>query len=244
MTVILPQNTSSQIGMKGVVKQKKHPVLYLLHGMSDDHTIWLRRTSIERYVASLGLAVVMPAVHRSYYTDMASGPKYWTFVSEELPRIVQSFFPISEKRRDTFVAGLSMGGYGAFKLAFRHPEKFAAAASLSGALDTVALYDRWGKPKAQEREAIFGKKIKNTDKDLVYLSAKLAKSSSPKPMLFQCCGTEDFLYGDNLKFRAHIEKLGAFKLHYEEGPGMHEWGYWDANIQKVLKWLPLKKVTE
>lgn len=240
MTVILPQNTSSQIGMKGVAKWKKHPVLYLLHGMSDDHTIWLRRTSIERYVASMGLAVVMPAVHRSFYTDMACGPKYWTFVSEELPKIVQSFFPISEKRQDTFVAGLSMGGYGAFKLAFSQPERFAAAASLSGALDTAAIYERWGKAKAQEKESIFGKTIKNTDNDLFHLSAKLAKSSKPKPMLFQCCGTEDYLYGDNINFRNHIEKLGTFKLHYEEAPGVHEWGFWDANIQKVLKWLPLK----
>jgi S-formylglutathione hydrolase FrmB len=241
MTVILPQNTSNQIGMKGVAKQKKHPVLYLLHGMSDDHTIWLRRTSIERYVSGMGLAVVMPAVHRSYYADMACGPKYWTFVSEELPRIVQSFFPISDKRQDTFAAGLSMGGFGAFKLALSHPERFAAAASLSGALDTAALYDRWGAPKSKERDAIFGKKIKNTDNDLVYLSEKLAKSDKPRPKLFQCCGTEDFLYGDNLKFRDHIEELGTFKLHYEEGPGSHEWGFWDANIQKVLSWLPLKK---
>jgi S-formylglutathione hydrolase FrmB len=241
MTVILPQNTGNQTGMKSVAKQEKHPVLYLLHGMSDDHTIWLRRTSIERYVSNMGLAVVMPAVHRSYYTDMACGPKYWTFISEELPKIVQSFFPISDKRQDTFAAGLSMGGYGAFKLALRQPERFAAAASLSGALDVSALYERWGAAKAQEKDSIFGRKLHNSDNDLVYLSAKLAKTGKPKPKLFQCCGTEDFLYGDNLKFRDHLEKLGSFKLHYEEAPGTHEWGFWDANIQKVLKWLPLKK---
>jgi S-formylglutathione hydrolase FrmB len=92
MTVILPQNTRSQIGMTGKAGDKKHPVLYLLHGMSDDHTIWLRRTSIERYVSDLGIAVVMPAVARSYYTDMHTGLKYWTFVSEELPRLAESFF--------------------------------------------------------------------------------------------------------------------------------------------------------
>ncbi len=241
MTVILPQNTTTQIGMTGVAIKKKHPVLYLLHGMSDDHTIWLRRTSIERYVASMGLAVVMPAVHRSFYTDMASGPKYWTFLSEELPKIVQSFFPISDKRQDTFAAGLSMGGYGAFKLGLRQPERFAAVASLSGALDVASLYGRWGKPKSQESASIFGEKLNNTDNDLVYLSAKLAKSTKPKPMFYQCCGTEDFLYGDNVKFRDHLQKLGTFKLHYDEGPGVHEWGFWDANIQKVLKWLPLKK---
>ena len=85
MTVILPQQTSTQIGMTGVADAGPPPVLYLLHGLSDDDTIWLRRTSIERYVAPLGLAVVMPQVHRSFYTDEAYGGRYWTFLSEELP---------------------------------------------------------------------------------------------------------------------------------------------------------------
>ena len=103
--VILPQ--------EACLKGRKPPVLYLLHGLSDDHSIWLRRTSIERYAEALGLAVVMPAVNRSFYADMAYGAKYWTFVSEELPRVMHGFFPLSDKRADTFVAGLSMGGYGA-----------------------------------------------------------------------------------------------------------------------------------
>src|SRR5919199_4817483 len=142
MTVILPQQTSTQIGLVGAVGDEPPPVLYLLHGLSDDDTIWLRRTSIERYVAPLGLAVVMPQVHRSFYRDEAYGGKYWTFVSEELPELVRRFFRVSQTRDDTFVAGLSMGGYGALKLALRQPERFAAAASLSGALDVVALSRR------------------------------------------------------------------------------------------------------
>lgn len=99
-----------------------HPTLYLLHGLSDDDSIWLRRTSIERYVAQMGIAVVMPQVHRSFYTDMAAGGQYWTFISEELPALARSFFPLSAKREDNFVAGLSMGGYGALKLGLRKPE--------------------------------------------------------------------------------------------------------------------------
>ena len=106
MNVILPQPA-----------RERYRVLYLLHGMSDDHTIWCRRTSIERYVDPLGLAVVMPAVHRGYYTDMAAGYRYWTFISEELPALARSFFPLSHKREDTFVAGLSMGGALALRLA-------------------------------------------------------------------------------------------------------------------------------
>src|SRR3954470_13685669 len=137
MTVLLPQRTTTQIGLAGRQVGGPPPVLYLLHGLSDDDTIWLRRTSIERYVAPLGLAVVMPAVQRSFYTDEAYGGRYWTFVSEELPELVGRFFRVSQRREDTFVAGLSMGGSGALKVPLRQPERFAAAPSLSGALDVA-----------------------------------------------------------------------------------------------------------
>ena len=110
VNVVLPQNTSGQIGLKGVAADDGCPVLYLLHGMSDDHSTWIRRTSVERYATQYGLALVMPNAHRSYYTDMACGLKYWTYVSEELPRLMHTFFKISDRREDTFVAGLSMGG--------------------------------------------------------------------------------------------------------------------------------------
>src|SRR5215208_1166391 len=110
MTVILPQPTTTRIGTTGGAGDDPPPVLYLLHGLSDDDTIWLRRTSIERYVAPLGLAVVMPQVHRSFYTDQAYGGRYWTFLSEELPALVADWFRVSDRREDTFVAGLSMGG--------------------------------------------------------------------------------------------------------------------------------------
>src|SRR4051812_41777322 len=89
MHVILPQVATSQIGLASKAYGGKHPTLYLLHGLSDDHTIWMRRTSIERYASQLGIAVVMPAVNRSFYADMASGPKYWEFVSEELPALAR-----------------------------------------------------------------------------------------------------------------------------------------------------------
>ncbi|TCL61466.1 S-formylglutathione hydrolase FrmB [Hydrogenispora ethanolica] len=240
MYVILPQPTQGQIGLKGRSFGTKHPVLYLLHGLSDDHTIWLRRTSIERYVAPLGLAVVMPAVNRSFYTDMERGYRYWTFISQELPEIARSFFPLSGEREENFVAGLSMGGYGAFKLALRHPEKFAAAASLSGALDIVSrVRDEARQP---EFENIFGdpQKLIGSDNDLFHLAQKVAKSTGPKPLLYQCCGTEDFLYPDNIRFRDFFRRL-PLALTYEEEPGTHEWGYWDRKIQRVLEWLPLRK---
>lgn len=224
--------------MEGKVKKEKFPVLYLLHGMSDDHTIWMRRTSIERYVAPLGIAVIMPAVNKSFYLDMAQGDRYGEFISQELPAIAHSFFPLSEKREETFVAGLSMGGYGAFLLALSNPKKFAAAASLSGALNIAGIAERNEVARKDFYERVFGPidKIPGSDIDLMHLAAKLAKKGGPLPRLYQCCGTEDFLYADNLKFKAHIKKL-PYEYKYEEGPGEHEWGYWDTNIQKAIKWM-------
>ncbi|WP_150270471.1 alpha/beta hydrolase [Paenibacillus tepidiphilus] len=243
MTVILPQQTRTQIGLDNVTRGELHPTLYLLHGLSDDDSIWLRRTSIERYVASMGIAVVMPQVHRGFYTDMHQGGKYWTFISEELPALARSFFPLSGKREDNFVAGLSMGGYGAFKLGLRKPEMFAAAASLSGALDMAHHTLNWEDPaqKSEEYKRIFGEEdIAGTPEDLLWLLQELDRSPGPKPLLYQCCGTEDFLYQDNQVFRQACAET-SLSLTYDEGPGEHEWGYWDAKIRDVLAWLPLSK---
>ncbi|MDR2747722.1 MAG: esterase family protein, partial [Treponema sp.] len=114
--VILPQKESG-VGIRGGgAKKSRYPVLWLLHGASDDHTIWLRRTSIERYVAPLGIAVIMPNAHLSSYVNMAHGQRYQDFLTGELPRIMREFFALSDKREDNWVAGLSMGGAGALSL--------------------------------------------------------------------------------------------------------------------------------
>lgn len=242
MTVILPQQTVSQVGMEGKRGDGRLPVLYLLHGLSDDHTIWSRRTSIERYVSSMGLAVVMPNVHKSFYTDMEQGDRYWTFLTEELPAIAEQFFPISSEREKSFVAGLSMGGYGAFKWALNFPERFAAAASLSGALDMHAHREQ-----IQPDNWMYGtfvkvygdRPIQGTKDDLLWAVQQADIHTGPKPLLYQCCGTEDFLYEDNISFRNACLKT-ALQLTYNEEPATHDWGYWDKKIQDVLNWLPLK----
>jgi putative tributyrin esterase len=246
MNVILPQATQAQIGMKGKVRGKKHPVLWLLHGMSDDYTIWARRTSIERYAAEMGLAVIMPSVNLSWYQDMASGPAYGTFLREELPAIAQSFFPLSAARRDNFVAGLSMGGYGAFLLALSQPGRFAAAASLSGALDAAAIAAKRVKLDTHSHHVFhsaFGdiRKIPGSSADLFALAKKRIRAGAKLPALYACCGTADHLLSDNRAFVAHAKKIGL-PLDYEEhvGPG-HSWDYWDRQIQRVLEWLPLRR---
>ena len=243
MDVILPQPPGTEAAA-GRARRKPIPTLWLLHGLSDNHTIWQRRTSIERYVAPLNLAVVMPNGFRGFYTDMAHGYPYWTHLSEELPRLARAFFPLSEAREENFVAGLSMGGYGAFKLALKRPEMFAAAASLSGALDIAGSAAKAKNDVFRERELadIFGplRAIPGSDNDLFALAKKLARSKGPKPALYQCCGTEDGLYPGNQRFREHARSLGL-GLTYEEGPGQHDWGFWDLWIQRVLEWLPLPK---
>jgi S-formylglutathione hydrolase FrmB len=243
INVILPRVADAEDRPPLEGWRRRYPTLTLLHGLSDDHTIWLRRTAIERYVQPLQLAVVMPAVHRSFYTDMAIGYKYWTFVSEELPAITRSYFPLSAAREDNFVAGLSMGGYGAFKLGLAHPDRYAAAASLSGAVDMAERAGEVEDPGyRREMEIIFGgaEQIAGSQNDLRHLARQVAASSGPKPLLYQCCGTEDFLYDDNVRFRDFLRTLDL-DLRYDEGPGEHEWSYWDYQIQQILDWLPIRR---
>jgi S-formylglutathione hydrolase FrmB len=182
----------------------------------------------------------MPGVGNSFYADMVHGERFWTYVSEELPALVRMIFPLSSARGNNFVAGLSMGGYGALKLGLRKPECFAAAASLSGALDMA-----WNVLDSEvpfvSFSDIFGDvtKVKNSDNDLFAVVERLKTAKKDIPRLYQACGVDDFLYDQNIRFRDHVRQLGL-DLVYEEGPGEHTWEFWDTYIQKVIAWLPLK----
>jgi putative tributyrin esterase len=241
MDVVLPQASVMRIGMEGDEPAGLFPCLLLLHGLSDDHTVWQRRTSIERYAARYGLAVAMPSVHRSFYTDMDAGYPYWRYISEEIPAILQRYFPISPRREDNFVAGLSMGGYGAFKLGLRCPDRFAAAASLSGCLDLGLKVDEEEVDVGLDFRLVFGgQPVPGTANDLLTVATELVAGATPPPQLYQCCGTDDFLYAQNQSFKRHAELIGL-PVDYHEGPGAHTWDYWDARIQDVLAWLPIER---
>lgn len=242
MDVIYPERAIGQIGMEGSIGGGKIPTLYLLHGMSDDHTIWQRRTSIERYVSDLGIAVVMPSTHLGWYTNMAYGNRYFTYIAEELPKICRNMFNnLSDRREDNFVAGLSMGGYGAMKLGLAASDTFGMAASLSGGLDMANLISRPERIAGEQKhfwETIFGdlEKMKGKENDLLHLASILKESGKPLPKLYMWCGTEDFLYEDNLTMKNHLNQL-EYDLTYEESPGDHQWKYWDEKIQTVLQWI-------
>jgi putative tributyrin esterase len=234
MTVLLPQASEEQIGVVSTAATGDVPVLYLLHGLSDDSTAWLRYTNIERYAAQVGLAVVMPQVQRSFYADEAHGGRYWTFLSEELPSVVGSFFNVSERREDTFVAGLSMGGYGALKWALHQPERFAAAASLSGALDLVAL------SHTSDRGALFERVFDGPVGAHDDLFALLAGADvETLPWFYVGCGTEDELYESSVRFVDEATAAGL-DVHVDFRPGEHVWDLWETVIRDVLGWLPLR----
>lgn len=227
--VCMPQkNNRGEIGI-GNAETDKPKCLYLLHGLSDDHTIWLRRTSIDRYAQNNGLCVIMPDGARSFYTDMRHGGKYYTYIAEELPRILSGLLNISTKKEDTFIAGLSMGGYGALKIGLKNPDRFAKIGALSSVCDVSWV--RHAHP--MDADAIFGADAPAPKEDDLFY---LAENCKERPEIFMACGTEDFLYKANQSFREHLEALG-YDFEYYESHGAHTWEFWDENIQRIIAFL-------
>jgi putative tributyrin esterase len=204
------------------------PVFYLLHGLSDDHTIWSRRTSIERYVAELPLLVVMPDGYRGFYSDAVNGPAYESYMLKDVIGFVDRVFPTLPRRSGRVIGGLSMGGYGALKLALKHPDLFCSAVSHSGALN--AARRKWPEDK-RDLTLIFGSNGKGGKDDLFTIAEQLDRETLPA-IRFDC-GTEDGLLADNRRFHRHLDRLGI-PHEYEEFPGAHTWAYWDVHIQEAL----------
>lgn len=239
VSVILPE-------VKTMLEQdgKPLPTLYLLHGLSDDHTHWIRQTRLEFYARKYRLAIVMPCVNRSFYTDMKHGAKYFTFVSEELPKVMELYFPLSHEREERFAAGLSMGGYGAMKLGLLCPEKYAAVASLSGAVEMEADFFRHSVQKddafLRELTDIFGpfEEFMQSDNCLTRVAERLDPVKAPR--MYMACGTADFLFDSNEDFVRRFGEKFSIRYDTEEGAA-HTWDFWDRQIEKVLAWLNVPK---
>ncbi len=210
------------------------PTMYLLHGLSDDYTAWQRYTAIEKYAEAHGMAVIMPGGARSFYEDMVYGRNYYTHVAKEVVEESRKLFRLSHKREKTFIAGLSMGGYGAFKIAMRNPDVFSAAGSLSGVVDMpgATAQKLWD----NDAKLIFGDDFANcisgSDADLFALADKIAADKKDL-RLIQIEGDEDFLLDGNRRFSEYAEKLGL-DLTYAEHPGNHSWDFWDRYIVDVM----------
>jgi putative tributyrin esterase len=213
------------------------PVLYLLHGLTDDHTAWRRHSNVERYVSGLPLIVVMPNGERGWYTDSVSVPEnaFETFITKDLIGFIDNTFRTIPTDEGRAVAGLSMGGYGATKLAIKYPDLFCAAASLSGGVAIVSGKSTHDESNIQhELTHIFGAHPEGGPEDIFALIEKANKATLPA--LHIDCGVDDFLFQDNRAFHAHLTSLGIPHT-YIENPGEHNWDYWDTNIQVVLPWI-------
>jgi putative tributyrin esterase len=221
--ILLPQNDAPG----------PFPVFYLLHGLSDDHTIWQRRTSIERYVAEYPLIVVMPDGGRGFYTDAKEGDAWETALVRDLIGYVDKLFHTRASRAGRCIGGLSMGGYGAAKLALKHPELFCSAVSHSGALGRARrpVPEKPASPFDAEMLRILGRDAAGGPDDPFALAERLAPEK--RPALRIDCGTEDGLLADNRAFHEHLTKIG-YPHEYLEAPGAHEWGYWDLHVQEAI----------
>lgn len=232
-------------------EEKPFKTLYLLHGIVGNDTDWIVGTRIARWAEERNLAVVMPAGENHFYVDCeATGEKYGEFIGKELVEMTRKMFPLSRKREDTFIGGLSMGGYGALRNGLKYWETFSYVAALSGALilEQALNSDDSSKDFTRTRRyytAVFGDldKLEGSDKDCEALVRRRKAEDADLPKLYLCCGTEDFLLKQNREFCAFLEKEGV-PFTYEEGEGGHNWDFWDRFIQRVLKWLPLEGVTD
>ena len=244
LDVVLPEEKQG-VGFIPVPRKDKHPVLYLLHGTSGDHTDWERWTSVERYAAKRGIALVMPAGQLSSYSNMVHGERFFDYIAYEVPEVVKDAFPISDKREDTFIGGLSMGSYGALKIALSLPENYAAAGALSsgnhaynperfnaGLTSLAAMNKNSDVSKADQDKGIFahnvmtlrlklcwdwemGKSILNTPEDWEWLAKRDIQEGRPLPKIYHAIGTEDHNYPEAVRARDFFKSLPGNPFSYE-----------------------------
>ena len=208
------------------------PVLYLLHGYYGDYTDWLYMSNISRYVEGKDLVVVMPDGANSYYTNHPNGLQYHDYIVKDLVKRIEETFPVAKTKDKRFIAGLSMGGFGALSIGLSHPEMFSKVIALSAVINIQHMRPSFNEGnRVYKFETLFGEDINNTYKDIYQLALNDHSQS-----LFIICGTEDFLYEDNKQFHEflvnhHIEHT------YIEDEGNHNWEFWDKHIKTSLQFL-------
>jgi len=235
--------------LPGMSAREKKPfkTLYLLHGIFGNYTDWLSGTRIQSWAEERDLAVIMPSGENAFYVDNnIPGGKYGEFIGRELVEFTRNLFPLSRKREDTFIAGLSMGGYGALRNGLKYNEVFGALAGLSCAFILEgAPTSREDAPFPFARksylQSVFGDldTVLESDKNPKWIVKMLKERNSPIPLIYLCCGTEDNLICASRDFHNFLSETGVEHV-YEEGPGIHDWIFWDTYIKKVLDWLPLE----
>ena len=250
VNIILPE-----LNEERRLENGKYPVLWLLHGATDDQTCWQRFTSIELYAQKRGIAVVMPAVEVSFYCN-TDGGRYFDYVTEELPRMLSAYLPLSTEREDNFVAGMSMGGHGTMRIGFLKPEKYAALGIFSCAnfIDIIGPELAPGgkrHPLNFIRWQVFGvedgdlSKAHDTVNDNRYLARLASQSGKPLPKIFGCCGTADACHDAEKKDLAYFSSLpNPFDVVFFDSPGFHYFDFWDEWMKVFVQWLPIRKRTK
>jgi S-formylglutathione hydrolase FrmB len=206
-----------------------YPVFYLLHGLSDDYTMWQRKTSIGRYIQMLPVIVVMPDGGRGFYTDAQEGYAYESAIIEDLIPFIDRTFNTRAERGGRCIGGLSMGGYGAIKMALKHPDLFVSANGHSGAYGFA--HGQW-RAEETEFQRIAGENPIGGPDDVFALAERADKQKLPALRID--CGTNDFLLDQNRNFTAHLKKIGVAH-EYQEFAGAHDWSYWDKHIQSAIR---------
>ena len=237
LQVILPVDKLAPDGK--LPKEKKFKTLYLLHGYLGNYTDWVSGTRIQRWAEERDLCVVMPSGDNAFYVDRPeTGNCYGQFIGQELVEITRRMFPLSRKKEDTFIGGLSMGGFGAMRNGLKYHETFGAIISFSGAFH-VMDYENFDPKTRAFGEGLFGpmEAAAKSDKNPAVLAKALAEAKE-KPRIYMSCGTEDGLMPANRAFRKVLEENG-FDVTWYEGPGGHDWDVWNGDIQRALEWLPL-----
>lgn len=229
LTLLLPSMSSCDMGdeLKRTHKiLEKYPVLYLLHGHGNDYMSWNRFTSVERYAEERRIAIVTVSVGNKGYMNAAYGENYYDFVWKELPEFVKANFPISHRKEDTYIAGASMGGYGALAHALGHPESYQAVGAFSPGVNL-----------GENAYEIVGHMMPEM-KSLYKMLQKDVEERIELPQIFCCIGDHDFLIDSVDRFHQYMESLQV-EHRYDRIDGYeHEWGFWDMEIQQFLDWLP------
>ena len=204
----------------------RFPILYLLHGHGNDYEGWLRYTSMERYCEERKIAAVTVSCGNKAWMNADYGENYYTLMEKELPEFLTQYFPISDRMEDSYIAGLSMGGYGALAHGFGHPESYRAV----GAFSPAVYMDKSGPER-----------LGHTQPPMVDLKELLKKSrdaGKKLPELFMCVGQDDFLYQDISDFHQYLMRSGLAHRYDDLQGYRHEWRLWDLELQAFLDWIP------
>ena len=246
VNVILPVDKLTFPGMPKR-EEKPYKTLYLLHGIFGNYTDWVSGTKIQRWAEEKDLAVVMPSGDNMFYVNQEESHNFYgEFIGKELVDMTRKMFPLSRKREDTYIAGLSMGGYGALRNGLKYSETFGCLASLSGAMVVDHIAERTDDvpffiDSRSFARSIFGDldKAEESDKNPKWLVKKLKEEGKDIPRIYLTCGLQDSLLEANREMRDFLKEQGA-DVTYVEGEGAHEWDFWNRSIKDVLEWLPLE----